>query len=108
MTTKYVQEGEVIDYTAGSEVVSGQVVLMGKRIGVAIAAIPAGASGALAVSGVFTLAKLSTDVVAQGDLLYWDNGNSRLTTTVGANTLAGFAWEAAGSGVATVKTKINA
>ena len=35
MTTKFVQPGEVIDYTAGANIASGQVVLMGARIGVA-------------------------------------------------------------------------
>lgn len=108
MTTKYVMSGDVIDYPAGSAVASGAVVLFGVRIGVALAAIAAGASGALAVKGIFTIAKLSTDVVAIGALLYWDNGNSRLTTTSAGNTLAGYATKAAGNGVTTVEININA
>lgn len=108
MTTKYVQPGEVIDYTAGANIASGQVVLMTARIGVALAAIANGATGPVQVSGVFNIAKLSTDVVAQGALLYWDNSNSRLTTTASGNTLAGYAVAAAGNGVATVNIKLNA
>ena len=108
MTSKFVQPGEVIDYTAGANITSGQVVVMGVRVGVALAAIANGASGSVAVSGVFALAKLSTDVVAQGALLYWDSGNSRLTTTSAGNTLAGYATAAAGNGVTTVNIKINA
>lgn len=108
MTTKFVQPGEVIDYTAGANIASGQVVLMGVRIGVALAAIANGATGSVQVTGVFTIAKLSTDVVAQGAALYWDNANSRLTTTSAGNTLAGFATAASGSGTATVNIKINA
>ena len=108
MTNKYVQPGDVIDYTAGSAIASGQVVVMGVRVGVALAAIAAGATGPVQVTGVFTIAKLSSDVVAQGALLYWDNGNSRLTTTVGSNVLAGYATAAAGNGVATVNIKLNA
>jgi len=108
MTTKYIMSGDVIDYIAGSTISSGQVLLIGKRIGVALSSIANGATGAAQVRGIFTIAKLSTDVVAQGDLLYWDNGNSRLTTTVGSNTLVGYATKAAGNGVTTVEISINA
>lgn len=108
MTTKYVMSGEVVDYLAGGAISSGQVVVMGVRIGVALAAIVNGAYGAVRVKGIFTIAKLSTDVVAQGALLYWDAGNSRLTTTVGSNVLAGYATKAAGNGVTTVEINLNA
>ena len=108
MTTKFVQPGQVLDYTPGSAVTAGQVVLIGVRIGVALNAIAANATGALQVAGVFNIAKLSTDVVAQGAALYWDNGNSRLTTTASGNTLAGYAVAAAGNGATTVAIKINA
>lgn len=108
MTTKYVMSGEVVDYVAGSAISSGQVVLMGVRIGVALAAIASGASGAVRVKGIFTIAKLSTDVVAQGALLYWDNTNFRLTLTSAGNTLAGYATKAAGNGVTTVEINLNA
>jgi predicted RecA/RadA family phage recombinase len=57
---------------------------------------------------VFNLPKLSTDVVAQGDLLYWDNTNKRLTTTVGTNTLAGYATAAASGTATTVNISLNA
>lgn len=108
MTTKYVMSGEVVDYVAGSAISSGQVVVMGVRVGVALAAIASGATGAVRVKGIFTIAKLSTDTPAQGALLYWDAGNSRLTTTVGSNVLAGYASKAAGSGATTVEINLNA
>lgn len=110
MTTKFVQPGEVIDYTAGANIASGQVVLMGARIGVALKAIANGETGPMQVTGVFNIAKLSTDNMAQGALLYWDNTNSRLTTTASGNTLAGFAAAAAAAGASTtsVNIKINA
>lgn len=108
MTTKYVMSGEVIDYVAGSNIVSGRVLLIGVRIGVALTDIANGATGAVRVKGIFTIAKLSTDVMAQGAALYWDNANSRLTTTAGGNTLAGYATAAAGNGATTVEININA
>ncbi len=108
MTSKFVQPGTVLDYTPGSAVTSGQVVLIGVRIGVALKDIAANATGPLQVAGVFNIAKLSADVVAQGAALYWDNTNSRLTTTASGNTLAGFAAAAAGNGATTVAIKLNA
>lgn len=108
MTSKFIMSGDVLDYPAAAAISNGQVVLIGKRIGVALTAIAIGAIGAVQVKGVFTIAKLGTDAVAQGDLLYWDNTNFRLTTTVGTNTLAGFAFKAAGAGVTTVEVSINA
>lgn len=108
MTTKFVQPGEVIDYTASANIASGQVVLMGARIGVALKAIANGETGPMQVTGVFNIAKLSTDNMAQGALLYWDNTNSRLTTTASGNTLAGFAAAAAAASTTSVNIKINA
>ena len=69
---------------------------------------PDGATGAVRMLGIFTIAKLSADVVAVGALLYWDNANSRLTVTSAGNTLAGYATAAAGNGVTTVEISINA
>ncbi len=108
MTTKFVQPGEVIDYTAGANIASGQVVLMGARIGVALKAIANGETGPVQVTGVFNIAKMCTDNMAQGALLYWDNTNSRLTTTASGNTLAGFAAAAAAASTTSVNIKINA
>lgn len=101
--------GNVLSYTAtGAAVTSGQMVLMGARVGVAIADIALNASGSVQVVGEFRITKLTTDVVAQGALLYWDNTNKRLTTTASGNTLAGFATQAAGNTDTTVAIKINA
>jgi len=110
MAKNYVQEGDVIDYVnaSGSTITSGTAVLIGARLGVALADIANGATGSVQVEGVFTVPKLGTDVVAAGALLYWDNTNKRLTTTASSNTLSGFAVAAAGSGVTTVNIKINA
>ncbi len=72
MTTLGVQRGDVIDHTPGSAVSSGDVVELGNTIGVALTDIAAGATGAVAVEGVFTLPKVSAAVFAQGEKLIWD------------------------------------
>lgn len=107
MATNFIQPGEVIDFTAAAALASGAGVLIGKRLGVALGAVANGAQGVAQVTGVFSLPKLSTDVVTQGAELYWDDTNKRLTLTATANTLAGYAWAAAGNGETTVKIKLN-
>lgn len=104
----FVQEGHVLDYTPGAPVASGAVVVIGVRVGIAVSDIAANATGALRVKGVVELAKLGSDVVAQGALLYWDAANSRLTTTASGNVLAGYAAQAAGNGVTTIWLHLNA
>jgi predicted RecA/RadA family phage recombinase len=103
----YIQDGMRMNYTPSSAVTSGQAVLVGSKIGVAVADIAANATGALAMDGVFELPKVTTDVVAQGDALYWDNTAKKLTKTATNNTYAGYAVEAAGNGTTTVKVRIN-
>jgi predicted RecA/RadA family phage recombinase len=110
MAQNIIQDGDIIDFVngTGATVTSGSGVLIGVRLGVALLDIANGATGACAVSKVAELPKLSTDVVAQGAALYWDNTNKRLTTTASGNTLAGYAFKAAGNGVSTVNIKLNA
>lgn len=72
MTTKFVQVGNVIDYTAGSDISSGDVVELQHCLGVAITDIANGSTGAVAIEGVFTLPKVSAAVFAVGEKLIWD------------------------------------
>lgn len=110
MANNFLFSGDVLDYVnaSGAAIASGAPVLMGSRLGVALANIPIGGVGSVRMSGVFTLAKLSTDDVEQGEPLYWDAGNARLTTTASTHKLAGYAAFAAGAGVTTVAIKLNA
>lgn len=103
----YIQEGDRIQFTAGADIASGAGVLVGVKFGVATAAIANGAVGILAMEGVFTIPKLSTDVVAIGVALYWDDTNKCLTVTATGNTYAGYATAAAGNGATTVNICLN-
>lgn len=108
MATNYVQDGCVLDYTpSGAAVASGDVVIMGVIGGVALTDIADGATGAVQVKGVFTLTKKSTDVIAQGALIYWDTDPGEITTTSTDNTLIGVAAAAAGNGATTVNALLN-
>jgi predicted RecA/RadA family phage recombinase len=102
MATQYLQDGELIDYTPGSAVAAGAVVVVGDRAFPAPRAIAANELGSLQTRGVWRLPKLSTDTPAQGAILYWDAGNTRCTTTASTHKIIGHAAKAAGSGATEV------
>ena len=96
----------MIDYTPGSAVAAGDVVVLADLVCVATHAISANALGAVAIDGVFTLPK-ATGAISQGAIVYWDAGNSNVTTTSSGNKRAGKAAAAAASGDATVPVILN-
>ena len=107
MTKRFVQPGNVLDHTPAAAVNSGAVLVIGARIGVALADILANATGSVQVTGVFNLPKKAADTVAQGALVYWDATNQQITTTASGNTLAGYAAQAAAASTTAVDVKIN-
>lgn len=74
MTSKAYQTGDVIDYVngTGSDIAVNAVLKMGNILGVALVAIANGATGSVAVRGVFTVPKVTAAVIAQGESLTWD------------------------------------
>ena len=109
MATNYLQKGDVLDYLNDSEdeIVSGDVVLLGKRLGVALTDIAYKSVGAIQVVGVFNLAKAAEDVT-MGMPLYWKESQQQLTKTATGNILAGFACINTTAADTTVAIKINA
>lgn len=104
----YIQDGKTISFTPTAAVASGEAVLLGMLLVVAIGAIAANTAGEGVTEGVFELPKKSTEVVALGVDLYWDDTEKELTTTATDNTKVGKAWAAAASNTETVWVKINA
>lgn len=100
----FVQEGKTITVTAPANVASGQLVVAGSIVGVAAFDAASGAEVEVTMEGVFELPKVATDVIAQGDRLYWDSGQAKLTKTAGTGSkpMVGVATVAAGNGVTTV------
>lgn len=113
MTSKYVQPGKVLQYTAGSNIASGDVVVIGKILGVALNAIASGATGSVAIDGVFTLPKVTTAVIPQGSHLLWDVSAGKFdvgTATPATGDVSGppaVAFEAAGNGATTLAVKLT-
>lgn len=104
MAQNYINSGERFEVTAPSAgITSGQAVLIGAILGVALTSATVGEKAVVAVTGVYEIPKAAGSV-SQGAALYWDAGNSRLTTTAEGNTLAGYAYEA--SSASTIYCKL--
>ena len=107
MATNYIQEGKSLNYTpSGSNLLSGDFVVIGSIGAIAKTDIADGKTGAVHIAGVFSVPKASGDVT-QGAKLYWNSTNINLTTTATGNTLVGVAADAAASGDANVKILLN-
>lgn len=108
MAQNFICEGTVIPYiVAGAPVVSGDLVLVGALVGVTLNSGAIGATVQVRVTGVFQVPK-ATGAITVGAKLYYDSTAKNLTTTVGSNTLAGYAYAPALSGDATVQVKFLA
>lgn len=102
----YVANGETIDYTAGADIASGDLVLAGELVGVAVDAIASGKIGVVRIVGVVSVPKQAALAVTQGDLLYCDATSGELDKT-DTNTYAGRAYADAAGADTTVKVILN-
>ena len=110
MTTKFIQDGESIDYIPGSAKTAGAVVVQNHLVGVQKRDIAANSLGALAVSGVFDFPKATGGgtAIAAGKPVYYDVANDVATesTASGANKLIGKTILAAADADAKVRVKL--
>lgn len=115
MANNFKQPGDVITWTngTGAAVVSGQVVRVGNILGVALVDIASTASGSVALSGVFTVPKVSAAVIAQGESLTWDasaaafDDNLATPATGDVTGPPAVAFQAAGNGVTSMAVKFT-
>ncbi len=110
-TATFVHDGNAIDYTPGSDVAAGGVVVQEELVGVAKRPIAANALGALAVTGVFDLPKTTGvgEAITVGSKVYWDVADQVAKTDdeTGANKLLGKTIKAAGDDDATVRVRLD-
>jgi predicted RecA/RadA family phage recombinase len=104
------QDGRVIDVTLAAAVASGGVVTKGRRLlGVAVMAGRSGDVVPCHVEGVFSLPKLNTAVIAEGDAVTWSDGLGRVivaSAAVGDIEHFGYAVAAAGNGTTEVLVRL--
>ena len=110
-TAKFTHDGKAIDYTPGSDVSAGDVVVQGELVGVAKLDIAANALGALAVAGVFDFPKATGGgtAITAGANVYWDVGDTEAKEDdeSAANKLIGKTVAAAADGDATVRVRLS-
>lgn len=108
----YRQDDDVIDYTPSSDVAAGDVVVLGKVVGIARHAIPANEPGSLCIRGLFRVPKDSSNMSSIGAAVFFDADGSPVggtalagafTTTATGNTFAGWITETAGAAEETVE-----
>jgi len=102
----FVQQGNTLTFTAAASVTSGDGVLSGALFGVASTSAATGEDFEAALTGVFDLPK-ATGAISKHAKVYWDNTAKKITTTASGNTLVGAATQAAASGDATARVRLN-
>jgi predicted RecA/RadA family phage recombinase len=110
----FYQEGDAIDYTPGSAVTAGNVVVIGQRVAVAPNDIAASVQGTLVFNGVWNLPKI-TGAIAVGDPIYWAPAGTPVTgdsasgaaSATATGVYAGICTKAALSGDARVSVDLN-
>lgn len=108
MTTKFVQDGDILTLAPAADVAAGVGYLFGAGVfGVAINDVASGANGAFATEGVWTIGKTSALAISVGDRLFWDATNKVVNKTTTAQQCVGVAVEAAANPSSTVKIKLG-
>lgn len=108
MAQNHVQKGDVLEWTngTGSDVASGDVVVIGTLVGVALVDIADDESGSVAIKEVWVLPKSTGNALAQGAACYLTSGGS-ITPTATENTYAGKVARAAASADTQVEVLLN-
>lgn len=103
----YIQPGTRLELTSTGIIAGDLVTVGGKHVGVAAINAATGNIVQVAVEGVFEVAKAAV-TVAQGDLLFVSGTSlTNVDNTAGSLPCAGYAFENAQSGDATVKVKLD-
>ncbi len=84
-------ESVSLDYTPGSAVAAGDVLVLGNNVFLAKRAIEANQLGSIDIGGIWDLPKEASVAHNQGDLVYWDATNHVVTKTAGSNKKLGIA-----------------
>ena len=105
MAKNLFQDGRVWDHILTAPAQSGDVIVVGDTVGVAITSGATGDRIALHVTNVFELPTASATTIDQGDPVSWDATGG--LATAGSGVYAGRASRDAGSGEAVVAVSLN-
>ena len=101
-------DGRVIPYTCTKEVTVGDVIPLGvSMIGIAVNSGLIGEEISVELEKVWTIKAKTADVIAVGDVVYWDDTEKEITKEATDNTYAGRAMSSKASVAGTVEVKLN-
>lgn len=104
----YITHGQKVTIVASAAIASGSGVLENLLFGVATKSAATGEALDIQVEGVVELPKVSTEVWAVGEPLYWDDTNSRLTKVSATGlVLVGCVYQAAGNPTSVGQVRLN-
>lgn len=110
-TARFIHDGNGIDYTPGSDLAAGSVVVQGDLVGITKRDIATGQLGTLEVTGVYDFPKVTGagTGIAAGVKVYWDvaDTEAKADDESGANKLLGKTVAAAGDDDATVRVRLD-
>ncbi len=110
-TARFIHDGNGIDYTPGSDLPAGSVVVQGDLIGITKRDIATGGLGTLELTGVFDVPKTAGvgEAIGAGLKVYWDVAESVAKTDdeSGVNKYLGKTIAAAGDDDATVRVRLE-
>lgn len=115
MARNAVADGDIVQYTnaTAAAISSGSVVSINGLLGVALVDLPVGATGSVAIRGVFSVPKVTSAVLAQGARVLWDASAAKFdaaSATAAAGDVSGdgaHVHTAAGNGATTVEISFN-
>lgn len=94
----YLDDGDTIPIASMPEAAdSGEFLIVGELMGVAVAAFDSGAAGTLKRTGVFWLPKTTSEAWTQGQKLFWNSSTKKFTTDSSKTPVSAIAWVAADS-----------
>lgn len=104
MTSKYIQDGEVINAIMAADTPVNTVVKIGRVLAVALVDLKAGVPGSALTVGVFEAPKADAAVFAQGDPVLFDAATGAFKVGDGGGA---YAFEAAAAGAVTCKVRLS-
>lgn len=102
----FVEKGETFRFVADKDYKSGDVVIVGDLVGIAVTDAKTGDESVAHACGVYRLPK-SAGAIGQGAKVYWVTADSNISTTASGNTLIGRAWAAQQAADPTVDVKLT-
>lgn len=101
-------DGRVIPYTCTKEVTVGDVIPLGvSMIGIAVNSALPGEEISVELEKVWTIKAKTADVIAVGDVVYWDDTEKEITKEATDNIYAGRAMSSKAAVAGTVEVKLN-